>query len=72
MKNEMDSLGMDERDRLAWLKANRVTLIFVGLVWIGMIARELSQGRTPLFLLAMVPVIALLRYGAFRYFTRAS
>ena len=61
MKTEMDLMRMDERQRSAWLLANRATLMVVGLTWLGMIAWELAHRRTPLFLLAMVPAFALLR-----------
>jgi len=70
MKNEMDALRMDERQRNAWLMANRWTVIAVGLTWIGMIVWELSQGRTPLFMIAMVPVFALFRFALFLYHSR--
>ena len=70
MKNEMDLTRMDERQLNAWLLANRATLMIVGLTWLGMISWELTQQRQPLFLMAMVPVFALLRYGFFRYYTR--
>jgi hypothetical protein len=70
MKNEMEAMGMDERQCQAWLRANRLTLMFVGLVWIGMIAWEFAQGRTPWFLLAMVPVIAGARALLFAFFSR--
>ena len=72
MKNEMDVLSMDERQRLAWLRANRATLIFVGLIWVIMILHELTRGRFPLFLMVMVPVIALFRFAAYRLLVRAS
>jgi len=65
MTTEMDLLRMDERQRLAWLMANRGTLIAVGLTWIGLIVRELVQGRFPLFLIVMVPAFAALRIGLF-------
>jgi len=70
MKNEMDLMGMDERQRLAWLLANRATLFVVGAVWLGMIAWELLRERVPLFLLAMVPVFALVRLGFYLYHAR--
>jgi hypothetical protein len=70
MKNEMDLTRMDERQRNAWLLANRATLMIVGLTWLGMIGWELTQQRQPIFLMAMVPVFALVRYGLFRYYTR--
>jgi len=68
MTTEMDLLRMDERQRLAWLMANRGTLIAVGLTWIGLIVRELAAGRMPLFLIVMVPVFAALRAGLFFYY----
>ena len=68
MKSEMDVLSMDERQRLSWLRANRVTLMFVGLVWLGLIAWELSSGKTPWFLIAMVPVFGLFRFATYKYF----
>lgn len=61
MRNEMDILGMDAPRRLAWLRANRATLMIVGLTWLGMIAWELFHGRAPWFLILMVPVFAGLR-----------
>ena len=69
-KSEMDVMGMDERQRNAWLRANRATLIAVGLCWLGMIAWELSQQRTPVFLLAMVPVFAAIRFGFYLCYSR--
>jgi hypothetical protein len=68
MKNEMDVMGMNGRRRLAWLRANRLTLFTVGVVWIGMIVRELLRGEAPYFMIAMVPVFALLRYVLYRSF----
>jgi hypothetical protein len=71
MKNEMDVLKMDERQRLYWMMANRFTLIIVGLVWIGMIAHEaLSYHRVPYFLIVMVPVFALIRLLAYKIYAR--
>lgn len=64
----MDVLGMGGAARLAWLRANRTTLMVVGVVWLAMIAAELVRGHTPWFLIAMVPVIALVRYAAYRYY----
>jgi hypothetical protein len=71
MKNEMDMMSMDERQRYAWLRANRLTLILVGIVWIGLIARDLIRGGTPYFMIAMVPVFALIRFMLYRYFIKA-
>jgi len=70
MRTEMDAMRMDERQRLAWLLANRATLMVVGLTWIALIVRELLQDRVPLFLIVMVPVFALIRFGCYRYYVR--
>jgi hypothetical protein len=70
MKSEMDVLGMDERQRLFWLLANRATLFVVGLVWIGMIVWQLTRGHTDWFLIAMVPLFALVRWGVYLYHAR--
>ena len=70
MTSEMDLLRMDERQRLAWLMANRGTVVAVGVIWMGMIVWELSQGRAPLFLIVMVPVFALLRVGLYFFYSR--
>ena len=65
MKNEMDLMRMDEYQRYAWLCANRLTLMIVGAVWIGMIVSRVSSGQNPWFLIAMVPVFALIRFAAY-------
>jgi hypothetical protein len=71
MKNEMDVLNLDERQKLYWLMANRVTLIIVGLVWIGMIIYEAtSRHIIPYFLIAMVPVFGLVRLLFYKYYAR--
>ena len=70
MKTEMDVMRLDERQQLCWLQANRVTLMLVGIVWLGMIVWELARGAMPYFLVAMVPVIALVRFVAYKYFAR--
>jgi hypothetical protein len=70
MVTEMDAMNMDERQRYAWLRANRTTLIVVGMTWLGMIGWELSNGRTPVFLIAMVPIFALVRFVLYRHFQR--
>jgi hypothetical protein len=72
MKNEMELMNMDERQRLAWFMANRGTVIAVGAVWIGMIGWELTHGRVPTFLMIMVPVFALLRAGLYFYYSSRS
>ena len=70
MKNEMDLLRMDERQRLSWLRANRATLMLVGILWLGLIVWEYVQGRTPAFLIVMVPVIAAGRLAFYWYYAR--
>ncbi|MBN1458627.1 MAG: hypothetical protein JXA57_03765 [Armatimonadetes bacterium] len=70
MTSEMDIMRMDERQRLHWLHANRATLIVVGVVWLLMIAFELSEGRTPGFLIVMVPIFAAIRFGFYYYYAR--
>jgi hypothetical protein len=71
MKNEMDAMNMDERQRRCWLQANRVTLIAVGLVWLGMIAWELAHDQVPVFLIVMVFVFAVVRVTAYWIYSRA-
>ena len=70
MTNEMDVMQMDERQRKAWLLANRATLFIVGAVWIGMIVWELGHQRVPYFLTAMVPAFALIRLAFYRRYIR--
>ncbi len=70
MRSEMDLMRMDERQRLHWLRANRATLMVVGVVWLLMIAFELSEERTPGFLLVMVPIFAGIRFGFFYYYAK--
>ena len=72
MKTEMDVLGMDERDRICWLRANRTTLMLVGICWLGLIAFEFSRGHTPWFLIAMVPIFGGVRFGTYAYLRRAA
>ena len=72
MKSEMDMLKMDERQRLAWLLANRATLMIVGVIWLGMIGWHLLQHRTPWFLIIMVPVFGLVRFSVYLYYARHS
>ncbi len=71
MKSEMDALKMDERQRLNWLKANRATLMLVGIIWLGIIAYELARQGDPWFFVIMVPVIAALRFVFYRYYARS-
>ena len=70
MKSEMDAMNLDERQRLCWLRANRVTLIVVGLVWLGMIAWEVTHERLPWFLIVMVVVFAVIRVTAYWIYSR--
>jgi uncharacterized membrane protein len=63
-------MNMDERQRICWLQANRVTLILVGLVWIGMIGFELVAREVPYSLLIMVPIFAVIRFAAYKVYTR--
>jgi hypothetical protein len=70
MKDEMDLMRMDERQRLSWLRANRATLMVVGVVWLLMIGWELIEGRTPRFLIMMVPVFAAVRFGLYWFYAR--
>lgn len=70
MKSEMDFLRMDERQRVCWLYANRAMIFIIGAIWLGIIGYELSQGRTPLFMIIMVPVLALVRLFIYLYYSR--
>ena len=72
MASEMDVMQMDERQRRAWLLANRATLLIVGIVWIGMIFWELAHRRVPSFMVAMVPVFALVRFAFYRRYVRVN
>jgi len=71
MKSEMDVMNMDERQRMAWLMANRATLIIVGVLWLGVIGLELLRGRTPIVMIVLVPVIALVRFIFYRRYVGA-
>lgn len=71
MKSEMDILKMTEPERICWLRANRVTLLVVGVVWVLMIFQQLLKGNTPWFLIVMVPIFALLRFSAYRYYKKS-
>ena len=70
MKNEMDMLKMDERQRLCWLLANRATLIVVGILWLALIIRDLLNHQTPYELILAVPAIALVRLVFYKYYAR--
>jgi hypothetical protein len=70
MSTEMDLMRMDERQRAAWLMANRATVFAVGLAWLGLIVWELAHERSPLFLIVMVPVFALFRVALYLYYVR--
>jgi len=70
MATEMDVMRMDERQREAWLRANRLTLILAGLVWLGMIGWNLAHRTTPWFLILMVPVFGIVRFASYRTYLR--
>ncbi|UCF04735.1 MAG: hypothetical protein JSV33_12540 [bacterium] len=70
MKTEMDVMNMDERQEIAWLRANRSTLMIVGAVWIGIIVWEFIQNRTPYFMITMVPVFAFIRFAFYKSYMR--
>jgi len=70
MTTEMDVMRMDERQREAWLRANRLTLILVGLVWLGMIGWDIAHRTTPWFLILMVPVFGIFRFASYRTYLR--
>jgi hypothetical protein len=67
----MDVLRMDERQRFAWLRANRATLVIVGITWVAMILWELLQHRMPVFLIVMVPLFAALRLVFYLHYARS-
>jgi len=71
MTNEMDVMKMDERQKLYWLMANRLTLMIVGLVWIGIIVYEAIQRHViPYFMIIMVPVFGLIRFSVYKYYAQ--
>ncbi|MBD3401370.1 hypothetical protein GF420_00625 [candidate division GN15 bacterium] len=70
MKNEMDLMGMDERQRWCWLMADRATLFVVGIVWLALILEQMLDDRTPWFMIVMVPVFALIRAAFYRAYCR--
>lgn len=70
MKNEMDLLRMTEPEKLCWLRANRLTLIIVGMIWVSMILQQLVTGNQPWFLIAMIPVFALIRFAVYRFYKK--
>ncbi len=71
MKNEMDAMKLDERQRLCWLLANRGTLFVLGVAWIALAVIELlGGGVNPLIMIALIPVFALVRVGFFAYYSR--
>ena len=71
MSSEMDVMKMDGRQRASWMQANRITLMIVGLVWIGLIGWDVVVNRhTPWFMIAMVPAFAALRAGLYAFFNR--
>ncbi len=70
MRTEMDVMRMDERQRLHWLKANRATLMTVGVVWLLAIGWEFLEGRTPRLLISMVPIFAAVRLAFYWFYAR--
>ncbi|MBN1551711.1 hypothetical protein JW979_09585 [bacterium] len=72
MKNEMDLLKFDETKRQCWLKANRMTLIMVGIVWLSMIGYQMLHSATPYFLIVMVPIFAVIRWLFYEYYKRSA
>jgi hypothetical protein len=70
MKTEMDALGLDERQRVCWLYANRALIFVVGIVWLGIIVWEVWHQRLPIFMIIMVPVFALIRLMAFMLYAK--
>ena len=70
MKTEMDTLGLDERQRVCWLYANRALIFVVGIVWLGMIGWEVWHQRPPIFMIIMIPVFALIRFMAFMLYAK--
>ncbi len=73
MKTEMDAMRMDERQRACWYLANRATLMIVGLVWLSLIVYEVVHNNyVPTFMIIMVPIFALVRFTAYKYYIRKS
>lgn len=70
MKDEMNAMKMDERQRLCWYKANRALIFFIFIIWVFMIASEFNNGRIPYFLLIMIPVFALARFVFYKIYAR--
>jgi len=70
MKSEMDYLRMDERQRLCWLMANRAIIFVIFIAWAGAIVDELLHGRIPYFMIIAIPVLALIRFLFYLYYSR--
>ncbi|MCK4460151.1 MAG: hypothetical protein KAW46_00010 [candidate division Zixibacteria bacterium] len=70
MRTEMDFMRMDEHQRICWLKANRILIFVIGVVWLGIIGWELLQNRVPVFMIVMVPVLALTRLVLYKFYVR--
>jgi hypothetical protein len=70
MKNKPDAMRIDSRRRNALLLANRVMLVIIGIVWIGMVVYRLAVGEYWKFLVSAVPMIALVWHGTYLVFKR--
>ena len=70
MRTEMDFMRMDEHQRICWLKANRIMVFVIGAVWLGIIGWELWQNRVPVFMIVMVPALALTRLVVYKFLVR--
>ncbi|UCG52693.1 MAG: hypothetical protein JSW58_03860 [Candidatus Latescibacterota bacterium] len=70
MKNEPDKMRIDSPRLHALLLANRVTLVIIGIVWIGMIIYRLAGGEYWRFLASTVPMIILIWHGTYLFFKR--
>jgi hypothetical protein len=68
MRDETEVAETTGSRQQAWHRANTLTLIVVGVVWIGMIVHRLSLGEMPSFLIAMVPAFALIRFLAYLHY----
>ncbi len=70
MRTEMDFMRMDEHQSICWLKANRILIFVIGAVWLGIIGWELWQNGMPVFMIVMVPVLALTRLVIYKFYLR--
>jgi hypothetical protein len=70
MKTEMDVLKMDERQKLCWLMANRAIIFVIFIAWAGIIIRDFLQGRNPIVMIILIPVLALIRFLFYLYYSK--